>query len=51
MKQIKLVYQIVFSSDMLHPITIRAEHFLDFLRLLEDAVIKYGQFEMIYRIY
>lgn len=44
-------YAIVFSSDMMHPLYITADNAEDFFHKFMDIVMKYGEFEFVYRVY
>ncbi len=44
-------FAVVFSSDMTRPLVIICDSLEEFHRKLFDVIMKYGEIELIYRIY
>lgn len=44
-------FAIVFSNDMQHPLYISVKTRTEFIFKLQDIIEKYGDFELIYRVY
>lgn len=44
-------YAVVFANDMIHPLYIVCENWEDFFYKLRDIMQKYGDIELVYRVY
>lgn len=47
----KIKLAIVFKNDPLRPILIIADDLVELTQILQGAILKYGDFELMYRIY
>lgn len=47
----KIKVAVVFTQDPVRPILIVADHIIDLTQQLHAAILKYGEFELIYRVY
>lgn len=51
MMQLERVYAIVFSKHMRQPMYLVCKDIVEFSRMLQEAMMQYGEIELIYRVY